>query len=110
MGQGSSPRKERKLPKPPELKADVIRPPERVVPGHHWRVLALCLVALAAYSNSFRTGLIFDNATIILQDTRIRALTPQNIGLILHNEYWHNSMTTGLYRPLTTVSYLINYS
>ena len=77
---------------------------------HGWRVLALWVITLAAYSNSFRAGLVFDNSTIIVQDTRLRAMTAQNVGLILNEEYWYNTMTTGLYRPLTTFSYLVNYT
>ena len=77
---------------------------------HVQRLFLLWTVALIAYSNSFRTGLIFDNSTIILQDTRIRALTSGNIGLIVSQEYWYNTLTTGLYRPLATFSYLLNYA
>ena len=68
------------------------------------------MLALVAYSNSFQAGLIFDNAPAILQDTRIRAATADNIHLILTEEYWYNSSTTGLYRPLSTFSYLLNYA
>src|SRR5262249_13158115 len=38
------------------------------------------------------------------------AMTSENLGLIVNQEYWYNMMTTGLYRPLTTFSYLINYA
>ena len=77
---------------------------------HAWRLLALWVLALAAYSNSFGGGFVFDNATAILRDPRVRAATAENIHLILHEEYWYNSSTTGLYRPLTTLSYLWNYA
>jgi tetratricopeptide (TPR) repeat protein len=72
-------------------------------------MLALWAFALVAYSNSFRAGLTLDNAAV-LQDSRIRAATPENLHLILTEEYWYNRMTTGLYRPLTTFSYLLNYA
>ena len=75
-----------------------------------WRILALWTVVLAAYSNSFRAGLVFDSAGLLLQGARIRAATTQNIGLILTGEYWPSSMAAGLYRPLTTLSYLFNYA
>jgi tetratricopeptide (TPR) repeat protein len=65
---------------------------------------------LAVYSNSFDAGLVFDNAAIIGQDPRIRAATPQSIDLIFKTEYWYPSNASGLYRPLTTLSYLFNYS
>jgi tetratricopeptide (TPR) repeat protein len=73
-------------------------------------MLALWAFALLAYSNSFRAGFAFDNAAAVLQDSRIRAATPENLHLILTEEYWYNRMTTGLYRPLSTFSYLLNYA
>jgi tetratricopeptide (TPR) repeat protein len=73
-------------------------------------VLALWALVLAAYSNSFRAGLVFDSAMVITGDTRIRAATPRNLGLILTEGYWHGNTTSGLYRPLTTASYLVNYA
>jgi hypothetical protein len=93
-----------------------VAPAIAAVPNREiWRrrglpILALWAFALFAYSNSFRAGFAFDNAGVILQDSRIRAATPENLHLILTQEYWHNLMTTGLYRPLTTFSYLLNYS
>jgi tetratricopeptide (TPR) repeat protein len=76
---------------------------------HAWRMLALWALVLAAYSNSFQAGLVFDSAMAITRDARIQAVTPHNLRLILTEEYWHGSTTSGLYRPLTTFSYLLNY-
>ena len=73
-------------------------------------VLALCAVTLLAYSNSFGAGFTFDNKGLLLQDPRIREATPQNIGLIFHRTYWWPYGESGLYRPITTLSYLFNYS
>jgi len=73
-------------------------------------VLALCGVTLLAYSNSFGAGFTFDNKGLLLQDPRIREATPQNIGLILHRTYWWPYGESGLYRPITTLTYLFNYS
>jgi len=77
---------------------------------HAWRVAALWALALIAYSNSFQGGMVFDNATAILKDPRVHAVNGQNLQLIVNEEYWYNSSTTGLYRPLTTLSYLVNYA
>jgi len=44
------------------------------------------------------------------QDPRIRAATPESIGLIFTKEYWYPGTISGLYRPLTTLSSLFNYS
>ena len=77
---------------------------------HLWRMLALWVLVLAAYSNSFQAGLVFDSAMAITRDARIQAVTPQNLRLILTEGYWHGNPGNGLYRPLTTFSYLLNYA
>jgi protein O-mannosyl-transferase len=77
---------------------------------HALLLLALCAAALLAYANSFRGGLVYDNAILIGQDTRIRAVTPENIDLIWTQDYWYNWSVTENYRPLTTLSYLFNYT
>jgi tetratricopeptide (TPR) repeat protein len=82
--------------------------PRRHWPEHAWRLLAVWALVFIAYSNSFQAGLIFDNSTIIAQDTRIRQATPQNVSSILNGGYRHGN--AGLYRPLTTFSYLVNFA
>ena len=73
-------------------------------------VFALCAVTFLAYSNSFSAGFTFDSQGLLLQDPRIREATPENIGLILHRTYWWPHGESGLYRPITTLSYLFNCS
>jgi tetratricopeptide (TPR) repeat protein len=82
--------------------------PNRFPP--RWRLWALWLLILAAYSNSFHAGLVFDNAKAIADDPRIREPTAKNIQLILTQDYWYNRQNSGLYRPVTTLSYLANYA
>src|SRR5437899_10932325 len=65
---------------------------------------------LLAYSNSFQAGFVFDNNSLILQDSRIRSVSGSNLDLIFNQEYWYNNTTSGLYRPLATLSYLFNYA
>jgi tetratricopeptide (TPR) repeat protein len=77
---------------------------------HALQIAGLWILTLAVYSNSFEAGLVFDNAVIIGHDQRIRAATAANLGLIFTREYWYPSTFSGLYRPLTTLSYLGNYS
>jgi tetratricopeptide (TPR) repeat protein len=74
----------------------------------------LWVLLFAAYSNSFQAGLVFDGAAVITRDPRILAVTPRNVGLVLSREYWYDgnpsdTHSTGLYRPLTTFSYLLNH-
>lgn len=71
---------------------------------------ALILLVVLAYANSLGVPLIYDNDPIILRDTRLRQWTGENIGRILSEQYWETGVTSGLYRPLTTLSYLFNYA
>ena len=71
---------------------------------------ALCAITLAAYANSCGMGLALDAPLVILKDTRIRMASAENLGLILHQDYWWPSFMSGLYRPATTASFLLNYA
>src|SRR5579863_9644655 len=82
--------------------------------AHHYRRhllvgLALSLLTLLAYSNSFSSGFVLDNQGLLL-DPRIREATPENFALILRHTYWWPTGEAGLYRPFTTLSYLFNYA
>jgi tetratricopeptide (TPR) repeat protein len=77
---------------------------------HALAILGLWAFALLAYSNSFRAGLSLDNAWVIQEDSRIQAATSGNARLILTQDYSYKNSSSGLYRPLTTFSYLVNYT
>ncbi len=77
---------------------------------HGWRLFAIWGLLFIAYSDSFRAGLVLDNASIIARDPRIRQVTAQNVLSILEVGYRYNNPDVGLYRPLTTFSYLVNYA
>src|SRR5262245_32576888 len=77
----------------------------RLLPG-----VVLAAVTLLAFSNSFSAGFTLDNKGLILEDPRIREVTAENVGLILHHTYWWPRGEAGLYRPFTTLSYLFNYA
>jgi protein O-mannosyl-transferase len=77
---------------------------------HGCRLLAIWGLLLIAYSDSFQAGLVLDNAYIIGQDPRIRQATAQNVFSILEGGYRYNNPDVGLYRPLTTFSYMVNYA
>src|SRR6185295_10390235 len=79
-------------------------------PRTGWVALALGLLALLVYSNSFSAGLVLDNGLIIGTDTRLRAASAENVGLIFSKSYWWPGFESVLYRPLTTLTYLFNYS
>ena len=58
--------------------------------------LALGLLALAAYSNSFQGDLVTDSAVLVKQDPRIREASSENVGNILHHGYWWPSFESDL--------------
>jgi tetratricopeptide (TPR) repeat protein len=77
---------------------------------HIWCVAALWVLTFAAYSNCFRAGLVFDSAPLILEDSRVHDATSANVRLIFTGSYWSKTAVSGLYRPLTSLTYLFNYS
>jgi tetratricopeptide (TPR) repeat protein len=77
---------------------------------HLLAAVALCVITLLAFSNSFSAGFPLDNKGLILQDSRVHEGSRQNIDLILQHSYWWPRGNSGLYRPVTTLSYLFNYA
>jgi len=77
---------------------------------HALRLLVLWALVFAAYSNSFHGDFVFDNEAAIGEDPRIQSATLDNVGRIFTEGYWHVNAASGLYRPFTTLTYLLNYS
>ncbi len=101
--------------KPPPLKKPAEpRPP--LWPALGWKphlivAGALGLVTLLAFSNTLHnTGFALDNKFIILEDPRLHAVRWENLRQIFTEDYWYPKAVSGLYRPLTTLSYLFDYS
>lgn len=68
-------------------------------------------IVLFTYCNTlYNTGFALDNKFIILEDPRLRDANQTNLQLIFTQDYWWPKAVSGLYRPLTTLSYLFNYS
>src|SRR4030095_16680171 len=63
-----------------------------------------------AYANSLGAGFAFDSKGLILQNARVHAATAENVARIFDHSYWWPIGESGLYRPLTTLSYLFNYA
>ena len=79
-------------------------------PRHALRIAGLWAITVLAYSSSFRDGLPLDSSVLILRDPRVHEVSIDNLRLIAGKEYWYGFTTSGLYRPLTTASYLVNYA
>lgn len=71
---------------------------------------ALCAMTLLAYGNSFQSGFPLDNRILLLQDSRVHQVTAANVSLIVSHTYFWPTLEAGLYRPVTTLSYLFNYA
>ncbi len=68
-------------------------------------------IVLFAFVNTLHnTGFALDNKFIILEDPRLREAKMENVKLIFSQDYWWPKAVSGLYRPLTTLSYLVNYT
>jgi protein O-mannosyl-transferase len=89
-------------------------PPPKAPPAQKREYLIaffiLAIVILAAYSNSFQAGFAQDNRGIILEDARLRTANSENLQKIFQENYWWPKAESGLYRPVTTLTYLFNYS
>ncbi|HTC87235.1 MAG TPA: hypothetical protein VK686_02985 [Bryobacteraceae bacterium] len=70
---------------------------------------ALAALVLIAWSNSFGLGFARDGGAVT-SDVRIQAASAENVGLILSKDYWWPNPADRLYRPVTTLSHLVNYS
>ena len=72
--------------------------------------LALIVLTLAAYANSFDSGFVMDSRGLIVSDPRVHDASSENIRLIFEHTYWWPNGEAGLYRPFTTLSWLFNYA
>ena len=96
------------------MKRKPVRPVATATPSdwwpHVWNIALLWALVFAAYSNSFDAGFVYDNESAILQDARVHDANLHNVHRILTESYWVDQPTTDLYRPATTLSYLLNYA
>jgi len=72
--------------------------------------LLLAVLALATYSNAFDAAFTLDSTATIGDSARVHAVTAENLKLILTQSYWWPTVLSRVYRPLTTLSFLVNYA
>lgn len=77
---------------------------------HLAAVLALGLLVGLCYVGSLEAGFTLDSRLQLLEDSRIRALTAENLRAIFTQDYQWPATVSGVYRPLTTLSYLFNHA
>jgi hypothetical protein len=80
--------------------------------GDSLQHVACCVLIIAAaafvYQNAASDELIFDNVRVIGEDQRIQEINAKTLREIWTEDYWSPHIL-GLYRPVTTTSFAINY-
>jgi hypothetical protein len=107
-----------KVPRAAKSKATLQTPPQEKAlwPSIGWArhlgvVFGLGIIVLLTFSNTLHnTDFALDNKFIILEDPRLRKNSAENLSLTFHEDYWWPKAVSGLYRPLTTLSYMFNYA
>ena len=79
----------------------------------NWRKVALLglpvVIALALFANTLSGDFVFDDTAIIRDNPTIRSMADPF--RFFHLSYWeHTGRNSGLYRPVTMLSYALNYA
>jgi len=78
--------------------------------GQFWLIWGLvAALGFLAYANSFTAALTVDSGLVILRDPRIQSASWHSLRAIFTEDYWRPAYPSDLYRPLTTLSFLVNY-
>ena len=75
----------------------------------HAPALAVLAATLAAYASALGTGFVFDAGALIVENPAVHQATGADVAFLLTHDYWQPMAVDGLYRPLTTLSYLVDY-
>src|ERR1700734_4206650 len=106
-------KKSRKPGQPPEKQSSpVIEPVPKIKPQFPHGIVALALLVLVVvvWSNSFRGAFVLDSRFLVLQDPRVHQFNATNLDLIFNRPYLWSPVNSGLYRPFTTLTFLFNYA
>ena len=74
-------------------------------------IILLCLIGFFIYANSLTNGFVWDDEEQIVNNTVIRSW--QNLPLLFSSSTFYAGgagLSGGFYRPLVTLSYMLNYS
>jgi protein O-mannosyl-transferase len=99
--------------KPTRKRAQPGRNPERSVlrPTRAVAMAAVALLALGLYVNSIGGRYVFDDTVLVQGNEAIRSLSFDHLQQILGQHYWRQvEGSGGLYRPVTMLSYTIEYA
>lgn len=70
--------------------------------------LLLFVFCVALFSPSLNNGFAMDDRSLIKENAEIRELA--GIPDLWRQDYWHPKLESGLYRPVVTTSYALNYA
>jgi hypothetical protein len=73
-------------------------------------LLLLLALMLLTYANSFDGPFLGDSGEVVLEDPRVHQVNGDNLALIFREQYWYPSADSAVYRPLVTLSFLLNYA
>ncbi len=73
-------------------------------------LLLLLALTLVTYANSFGGAFLGDSGAVVLEDPRVHQVNSDNLALIFREQYWYPTADSGVYRPLVTLSFLLNYA
>jgi tetratricopeptide (TPR) repeat protein len=77
---------------------------------HAGAALLLLALVVATYANSLDGKFLGDSGAVVLEDPRVREVSRGNLSLIFQQQYWYPTADSGVYRPLVTLSFLLNYA
>ncbi|HWP66763.1 MAG TPA: hypothetical protein VNO26_12695, partial [Candidatus Limnocylindria bacterium] len=72
--------------------------------------VVVAVVVTASHIGSLANGLTLDARALVLGNPALREATWANVRTILTSDYWSPMATNGLYRPVTTLSFLANWA
>lgn len=80
---------------------------ERVRTRQGGVALAIFVLAVGLYANSWDNGFTLDDRSIIRDNPLIRGV--EQIPVLFTKDYWEPELLSGLYRPLITSTYALHY-
>ena len=75
---------------------------------HALSLLLVVVAAAVAYMNAAGGALVFDAKVIVGENPALRTWSAESVRYLFTPDYWQPMATDGLYRPLTTLSFLID--
>lgn len=67
----------------------------------------ICFFGIVVFGRCFGSEFVFDSAIIIQNDPRLKGFGIEQIINIFSQDYWWPTMSSDLYRPITTLSYFV---